>query len=303
MILSGVTCSKSFDFEGTGAIKLRVPCVLGLILCFESAVAKLKIGRHAVNTRLKLPASVLACRIAFVIRAALHLDRAQREKAKAEAQTFIDAASRDLERGVIDTLAWSQRVADALASAYLLDDDPRWQSGFDGDSQLWREARELILAPVNEDGSFLDIGCATGYLLECLKDWAWERGRLLDMFGLELSPSLVAAARRRAPVPASHIFEGNVLDWVPPRRFTFVHTGLEYVPASRQPWLVRHLLDEFLEPGGRLIVGPVTRSDLRASQEAFEAAGASSDASEYTDHNGKTRYVLSSSGVEIMSRG
>ena len=40
--------------------------------------------------------------------------------------------------------------------------------------------------------------------------------------------------------------------WRPP--FDFVRTELEYVPVYRRRELVRRLLDEFLVPGGRLIV-------------------------------------------------
>jgi trans-aconitate methyltransferase len=226
------------------------------------------------------------------------LESYKREQAKIHAQKIIDAATDELARGVVDDLGWSRRVADALTSAYLLEDDPRWQSGFDGDSRLWREAREIILAPINCDGTFLDIGCATGYLMECLQVWAQERQRSLMMYGLELSPALVAAARNRAPDLANRIFEGNILDWIPPHRFTFVHTGLEYVPSHRQSWLVRRLLDEFLEPGGRLIAGPITRAELTASRDAFGEAGAPAELAEQTDHNGKTRYVLwCSSGI------
>jgi SAM-dependent methyltransferase len=220
------------------------------------------------------------------------LEFTKREHAKVQAQKIIDAATDDLARGVVDDLGWSRRVADALTSAYLLDDDLRWQSGFDGDSRLWREARELILAPVNRDGTFLDIGCATGYLMECLQTWAKERQRSLMMYGLELSPALVAAARNRTPDLANRIFEGNVLDWIPPHRFTFVRTGLEYVPSHRQSWLVRRLLDKFLEPGGRLIAGPVAAAELSASRDAFGGAGVSAELVEHTDYNGKTRYVL-----------
>jgi trans-aconitate methyltransferase len=204
----------------------------------------------------------------------------------------IDSASQDLERGIIDEVAWSRRVVDALAGAYLLDEDPRWQSGFDGDSRLWREARELILAPVHRDGTLLDIGCASGYLMECLHAWALERGRHLSVYGLELSPALVATGRRRVPALANHIFEGNVLDWLPDERFTFVHTGLEYVPVARRPWLVRRLLDHFVEPDGRLIAGPVTEADLAATIAAFRSAGADPATSEQTDRNGKTRHVV-----------
>jgi SAM-dependent methyltransferase len=220
------------------------------------------------------------------------LGPSERQRAKTEAQMTIDSASQDLEHGTVDELAWSRRVVDALAAAYLLDEDPRWQSGFDGDSQLWREARELILAPVHRDGTLLDIGCATGYLMECLHAWALERGRRLSVYGLELSPALVATGRRRLPALANHIFEGNVLDWLPDNRFTFVRTGLEYVPAARRPWLVRRLLDHFVEPDGRLIAGPVIQADLLATVDAFRDAGAHSATSEQTDRNGKTRHVV-----------
>ena len=215
-----------------------------------------------------------------------------RQRAKTEAQAAIDAASRGLERGTLDEAAWTRAVADALASAYLRDEDPCWQSGFDGDSQLWRDARELILAAVHRDGTFLDVGCATGYLMESLQSWAMERGRRLSMFGLELSSALVATARRRLPGWANQIFEGNVLDWLPPHTFTFVHTGLEYVPASRQSWLVRHLVDQFVAPNGRLIAGPVSQAELAATMEAFERAGTNPETSERMDRNGKTRHVV-----------
>ncbi len=216
----------------------------------------------------------------------------ERQHAKTEAQAIIDNASQELERGTLDEVGWTRVVADALASAYLRDDDPRWQSGFDGDSQLWRDARELILAPVHRDGTFLDIGCATGHLMECLESWAMEQGRRLSMFGLELSRALVARARIRLPELGSRIFEGNVINWSPPRSFTFVHTGLEYVPAARRPWLVRRLLDHFVEPNGRLIVGPVNQADLAATIEAFERAAARPETSERTDRNGKARHVV-----------
>jgi hypothetical protein len=38
-------------------------------------------------------------------------------------------------------------------------------------------------------------------------------------------------------------------------RFDYVRTGLEYVPRDRREGFVRHLLDQVVVPGGRLIVG------------------------------------------------
>jgi len=50
---------------------------------------------------------------------------------------------------------------------------------------------------------------------------------------------------------SDRIFVSNALDWRSQRRFEFVRTGLEYVPARRRPELVEHLLG-FCD---RLIVG------------------------------------------------
>jgi SAM-dependent methyltransferase len=196
-----------------------------------------------------------------------------RSRARAEAEAAIEAASLEFERGVIDETIWHRRVTGALAAAYLLEDDPRWQSGFDGDPGLWREARELVLEGVSGDGTFLDVGCATGHLIECLAVWARERGQRLSMYGLELNHDLASAARRRLQAWPERIFAGNAVDWEPPMKFTYVRTGLEYVPAERRQHLVARLLRDVVEPGGRLIVGPVSDGDLQGAVDALADAG------------------------------
>ena len=63
-----------------------------------------------------------------------------------------------------------------LEAAYLKEDDPIRQSGFSGGAQRWRSERGPILEAIDVDGELLDIGCANGYLLECLVRWgqrAW----------------------------------------------------------------------------------------------------------------------------------
>ncbi|MGH7714291.1 MAG: class I SAM-dependent methyltransferase [Gemmatimonadaceae bacterium] len=193
---------------------------------------------------------------------------------------------------MINEASWQHRVTAALAAAYLQDDDPRWQSGFDGDSGLWREARELILDVVDRDGSFLDVGCATGHLIECLAAWSRARGRHLLLYGLELNRDLLLAAQRRLPDMADRIFEGNAVDWAPSHGFTFVRTGLEYVPPSRESFLVTRLLRDLVEPGGRLIIGPV--SDPDPALAAVATAGVEAAATHVAvDRNGKRRYILS----------
>jgi SAM-dependent methyltransferase len=216
--------------------------------------------------------------------------------AKARAQAAIDAASSALARGALTQSEWHRATTDALAEAYLAESDPRWQSGFDGDAELWRQARSFILDAVPHSGSFLDIGAATGHLIECLAVWARDRGIHLDLFGLELNPQLAAEARRRLPAFADHIYIGNVIDWPPPRRFDYVRTGLEYVPTTQAAALVTRLLDVSLEPGGRLLVGPINVDQRAETTMALRAAGASPNEVSATDRNGKTRLIIWTTG-------
>jgi hypothetical protein len=42
---------------------------------------------------------------------------------------------------------------------------------------------------VDADGSFLDVGCSSGHLMECLQLWAAEDGITLEPWGLDIRPS------------------------------------------------------------------------------------------------------------------
>lgn len=44
----------------------------------------------------------------------------------------------------------------------------------------WEEGRRLIANAINNDGSILDIGCANGFLLRCLREWSSHK---LDLEG------------------------------------------------------------------------------------------------------------------------
>ncbi len=62
-----------------------------------------------------------------------------------------------------------------LERSYLASDDPLRQSGFLAGPERWRAERELVLDAVTGDGDLIDVGCANGYLLECLVGWARSR--------------------------------------------------------------------------------------------------------------------------------
>jgi SAM-dependent methyltransferase len=146
-----------------------------------------------------------------------------------------------LARGEIDEARWFAEMASIFDAAYLAGDNPRAQSGFGGDEARWEAARRPITDAIDRPGTFLDVGCASGHLLESLIRWSPHE---IEPYGLDLPPAVVELARRRLPQCADRIFHGNALTWEPPRRFDFVRTELVYVPADRQRELVERLLQE-----------------------------------------------------------
>lgn len=154
-------------------------------------------------------------------------------------------------------------MAALVVPAYLAGDNPRAQSGHSGDEARWEQARRLVVDAIGRDGTFLDVGCASGHLMETVQAWAAEDGHAVEPYGLEIAAELAELARSRLPQWGDRIWVVNALHWQPPRRFDFIRAGLEYVPPPRRPDLVRHLLDEVCEPGGRLILG--VRNELRDS--------------------------------------
>jgi SAM-dependent methyltransferase len=167
---------------------------------------------------------------------------------------FRDEAARlDAARntGEIDDDAWFAGMASIFDAAYTEGANERAQSGFGGDETRWEVARRPIAAAIDRPGTFLDIGCANGHLLECLVRWAPYE---IEPYGLDMSPRVLELARARHPEWADRLFLGNALTWEPPRRFEFVRTELVYVPDALHGRLLDRLLGAAVAPGGRLIV-------------------------------------------------
>jgi 2-polyprenyl-3-methyl-5-hydroxy-6-metoxy-1,4-benzoquinol methylase len=153
-----------------------------------------------------------------------------------------------------------QRLLDA---AYLRAETPEGGSGFGGTADDWRLARSVLCDAIERDGSFLDVGCANGRLMETIVEWCAERGMEVEPYGVDISEGLAARARERLPQWADRIWVGNALAWTPPAgiRFDVVHTLLEVVPDTRHGDLVAHLLDVAVSPGGRLLLSWYNPSD------------------------------------------
>ncbi len=123
-----------------------------------------------------------------------------------------------------------------------------------GPEDRWVSLRKPVADCIDRPGTFLDIGCANGYLLECCLAWTAERGIAIDPYGVDVSARLVELAKARLPRHADHIFVAHAFDWIPPRRFDFVRTELVFVPAEYERRFVNHLLAHVVEPDGRLLI-------------------------------------------------
>jgi len=131
----------------------------------------------------------------------------------------------------------------------LESDDPIVQSGFSGGRERWVAERSPLVAGIDGDGSFLDVGCANGQLLMDVLEWCPHR---LEPFGVDIGDRLIELARQR--LPTATFWVADAWTWEPPRQWTFVYSLLDLAPDElRCEWLRR--LVGWVEPGGRLIVG------------------------------------------------
>ncbi len=158
----------------------------------------------------------------------------------------------------VDRQEWFDANKTLLETAYLKGHQPWQQSGFglysNRTAEQWEGYRRPVADCITSSGTFLDIGCANGYLLECVIEWTKERGIETIPYGLDISERLAVLAQERLSQCAGHIFVGNAWHWTPPRRFSYARTELVYVPDDLHSMFVTRLLDHYLEHDGKLLV-------------------------------------------------
>ncbi len=169
----------------------------------------------------------------------------------------IDA---ELAKGEIDEDEWHRRTGAVMVPAYLAAETAWGQSGKSGTSEDWERSRSHVADAIDRDGTFLDVGCANGYLMECLPRWT---SSAVEPYGLDISPELAELARRRLPDWADRIFVGNALTWDAPSGFTYVRTGLEYVPGTRR----RELVERLLGYSERVVIGVFNEHESERTTE------------------------------------
>jgi SAM-dependent methyltransferase len=168
---------------------------------------------------------------------------------------------RALQRGEIDEGGWHRRTQALIVPAYLAADTPWGQSGKTGTEEDWERSRSHVADAIDRDGMFLDIGCANGYLMECLPRWTPFP---VEPYGLDLSPELVGLARSRLPEWSDRISVGNAFTWDPPHDFTYVRTALDYVPPLRK----HDFLERLLGYAERVVIGVFNEHESERTTEA-----------------------------------
>ncbi len=165
-----------------------------------------------------------------------------------------------------DLSEWFIDRKETLEIAYLQHAEPWRQSGFSGPEERWTALRKPIADCIEKSGTFLDIGCANGYLLECLMKLTAARGLSIIPYGLDLSEKLVELAKKRLPEFRNNLYVGNGWDWKNPRRFDYVRTELVYVPDHLQKVYVQRIMNEYLENDGVLLVAEYRSSNDPADE-------------------------------------
>jgi hypothetical protein len=149
-----------------------------------------------------------------------------------------------------------QRTLELLEKPYLAAGargDLAGGSGSGGGLERWERKRRVLVGAFDHDGSWLDVGCANGLLMETLTTWAREKRLRLEPYGLELSPRIAEVTRQRLPLWADRIWTGNVMTWEPQMRFDYITVIADSVPQTARQNLVERLITRFLSSTGRLI--------------------------------------------------
>lgn len=177
---------------------------------------------------------------------------------------YSAAQNRALCDGLITEEEWFENLKKATTIAYLSRNTPWGQCGHSGTKETWMESRIMpLLETLYKSGTFIDIGCSIGYILECLHEWTQDSPIQVEYFGVDICDDLIHIARKRMPEFKNNLFVGNVDTWIPPRKFDYVRTHeITYVPEYKQRDFLYNLYNNYLKPGGRLIIGSYSESAI-----------------------------------------
>lgn len=119
---------------------------------------------------------------------------------------YVNAA---LSNNEISKDEWYEINKVYFTKLYLSKNNPRGQSGHGGDEYHYAFSHLPIVEAIYKNGTFLDVGCANGYLCEMVHLWAAAVGFDLQMFGVDISEGLIELANSRLSKWREHFYIGN----------------------------------------------------------------------------------------------
>jgi SAM-dependent methyltransferase len=197
------------------------------------------------------------------------------EQLKERAWQEVAAIDQALADGRLDEAGWHAAMAALIKPVYLAADNPYAQAGHGGTAATWESSRGFLAEALHRSGTFLDVGCASGIMMESVHRWGAARGLEVEPYGLEIIPELAALARRRLPGWQDRIEVGNICAWEPlGERFDLAAIRPEYAPLDRRADMARHVIERVLKPNGRLIVFVGTEEvDCRRAEASITRCG------------------------------
>ncbi|MCL2775205.1 MAG: class I SAM-dependent methyltransferase [Oscillospiraceae bacterium] len=171
-----------------------------------------------------------------------------------EFNTYVNAA---LDNDEITKDEWYEIVNLHTTKWYLSYDNPRAQSGHGGDEYHYRFSHLPIIECLYKDGTFLDVGCANGHLMEMVHKWANAIGFDLQVFGVDISEGLIELAKKRLPQWYDNFYIANRYFWKSEIKFDYIHLmGIGGYPEYDERICFEYYMENYLADGGRMIIGP-----------------------------------------------
>jgi 2-polyprenyl-3-methyl-5-hydroxy-6-metoxy-1,4-benzoquinol methylase len=146
---------------------------------------------------------------------------------------------------------WLNSLKKDISETYIKYNEPWKQAGFLLGQKEWEICRRPLAECIDKAGTFLDIGCSNGYLLENILKWT---SHSITPFGIDLSQKLIELAKARLPQYSSNFFVGSATDWTSPITFDYIRIELESVLSDSQEQFLHKLLNSYLAPDGKLLL-------------------------------------------------
>ena len=161
---------------------------------------------------------------------------------------------RPYSQGFKDLIADEDRLRELMEGSYALADVWNKDEAMEG----WEHGRRFIAQAINKDGSFLDYGCANGFLLRSLQEWSPSK---INVYGMDIDPKAVKDGQQLFPSIQNHFTTPEELNNNPeyPREFDMVYWNVwddwDFKDPHRgQEDLLKKLL-KATNKGARLIPG------------------------------------------------